>query len=87
MKRGYCRDSTSEQNSTLQIDALRTAGAERIFEDQGISGGAVLKPAYTELLKIARAGDELIVWRLDRLSRSFLMLIGELANRSAGRLL
>lgn len=78
MKLGYARVSTSEQNLALQIDALRAAGAERIFEDHGISGGAVLKPAYTELLKIARAGDELVVWRLDRLSRSLLMLIGEL---------
>lgn len=80
MKLGYARVSTNEQNLALQIDALRTAGAERIFEDHGISGGAVLKPAYGELLKIARPGDELIVWRLDRLSRSLLTLIGELES-------
>lgn len=78
MKLGYARVSTGEQNMALQIDALRAAGAERIFEDKGVSGSAVFKPAYTDLLRAARAGDEVIVWRLDRLSRSLITLITEL---------
>jgi hypothetical protein len=78
MKLGYARVSTGEQNLALQIDALRAAGAERIFEDKGVSGSAVFKPAYTDLLRAARAGDEVIVWRLDRLSRSLITLITEL---------
>ena len=78
MRLGYARVSTDEQNMRLQIDALKAAGAERIFEDKGVSGSIVLKPAYGEMLKSARAGDEIIVWRMDRLSRSLLTLITEL---------
>lgn len=78
MKLGYARVSTSEQNLALQIDALRNAGAERIFEDKGISGSMVLKPAYGDMLRQARAGDEIMVWRLDRLGRSLPALIAEL---------
>lgn len=78
MKIGYARVSTGEQNLALQIDALRDAGAERIFEDKGVSGSAVFKPAYAEMLRSARAGDEIIVWRLDRLARSLITLITEL---------
>lgn len=78
MKIGYARVSTSEQNLALQIDALRAAGAERIYEDKGVSGSAVFKPAYADMLRAARAGDEIIVWRLDRLSRSLITLITEL---------
>jgi len=78
MKLGYARVSTDEQNMRLQIDALKAAGAERIFEDKGVSGSAVFKPAYGDMLKSARPGDEIIVWRMDRLSRSLLALITEL---------
>ncbi|MCW2406938.1 DNA invertase Pin-like site-specific DNA recombinase [Sphingobium sp. B1D7B] len=78
MKIGYARVSTDEQNLALQRDALRDAGCERIFEDRGISGSAVIKPHYAEALRMARPGDELIVWRMDRLSRSLLTLITEL---------
>jgi DNA invertase Pin-like site-specific DNA recombinase len=75
MKFGYARVSTGEQNLALQIDALRAAGAERIFEDHGISGSTVFKPAYCDLVSQLRAGDEIMVWRLDRLSRSLPSLI------------
>ncbi|WP_328805885.1 recombinase family protein [Sphingobium yanoikuyae] len=78
MKLGYARVSTGEQNLALQIDALRAAGAEAIFEDKGISGSMVLKPAYGDMLRQVRAGDEIMVWRLDRLGRSLPALIGEL---------
>jgi DNA invertase Pin-like site-specific DNA recombinase len=78
MKIGYARVSTGEQNLSLQIDALKAAGAERIFEDKGVSGATVFKPAYVEMLQMVRPGDEIIVWRLDRLSRSLMTLITEL---------
>ncbi|NMN07530.1 MULTISPECIES: recombinase family protein [unclassified Novosphingobium] len=82
MKIGYARVSTGEQNLALQRDALRAAGCEKIYEDHGVSGSAVIKPQYDEALRAARAGDEVIVWRLDRLSRSLLALIAELQQLS-----
>lgn len=78
MKIGYARVSTGEQNLAMQINALHGAGAERIFEDRGISGSAVFKPAYGDMLRHVCAGDEIMVWRLDRLSRSLPALITEL---------
>lgn len=78
MKIGYARVSTSEQNLALQINALKAAGCDKIFEDKGVSGATVFKPSYGEALRYARAGDEIIVWRMDRLSRSLLALITEL---------
>lgn len=78
MKLGYARVSTGEQNLTMQIDALRAAGCEQIYKDRGVSGAAVIKPAYLELLSFARKGDEVVVWKMDRLSRSLTTLIAEL---------
>jgi len=75
MKIGYARVSTEEQNLRSQIDALEAAGCERIFTDKGISGGAVIKPALRECLEFMREGDELVIARLDRLSRSLKELI------------
>lgn len=75
MKVGYARVSTDEQNLDMQIQALKDAGAERVFLDQGISGGAVFKPGLVECLQFVRAGDEIIVYKLDRLSRSLRDLI------------
>lgn len=80
MKLGYARVSTEEQNLALQIDALRAAGAERIFEDRGVSGAAVIKPAYSDLIRSSRPGDEIIIWKLDRLSRSLSTLMQELES-------
>ena len=75
MKIGYARVSTDEQNLRMQVMALREAGCERIFEDQGVSGAAVIKPQYEAALDHARAGDELVVWKLDRLARKVTFLI------------
>lgn len=70
---GYARVSTSEQNVALQIAALEEAGCDRkrIFIDEGVSGAAVLKPQLRAALDFARPGeDTLVIWRLDRLSRT-----------------
>lgn len=75
MKVGYARVSTSEQNLEMQIQALKDAGAERIFLDQGVGGNAVFKPGLMECLQFVRPGDEIIVYALDRLSRSLRDLI------------
>ncbi|CCA90923.1 MULTISPECIES: recombinase family protein [unclassified Novosphingobium] len=78
MKLGYVRTSAGEESLAAQLEAIRAAGAVRIWEDHGISGSAVLKPAYMEMCDYARPGDEIIVWRLDRLSRSLITLICDL---------
>ena len=71
---GYARVSTDDQSLSLQQDALRDAGCERIFEDR-LSGARSNRPGLSEALEYARAGDVLVVWRLDRLSRSLKDLI------------
>nr|WP_298411761.1 recombinase family protein [uncultured Halomonas sp.] len=71
---GYARVSTSEQDTTLQTDALGKAGCERIFRDT-ISGAKAERPGLTDATTYLRDGDVLIVWRLDRLGRSLPHLI------------
>jgi len=78
MKIGYARISTTEQNLSLQMDALGKAGCEMLFRDQ-ISGVKTLRPGLDEALTHLRKGDVLVVWRLDRLGRSLKHLI-ELVN-------
>ena len=70
---GYARISTEEQKLDLQREGLRDAGCERIFEDT--AGGAGERPALRQALAQLRAGDTLVVWRLDRLGRSLKDLI------------
>ena len=79
MKFGYARVSTADQNLSLQIEALQRAGCERIFQEH-ISGIQTTRPELTKLLEVLREGDELIVWKLDRLGRSLQHLI-ELVNQ------
>ena len=74
---GYARVSTDDQNLDLQLDALRLAGCEKVYEDR-ISGAKAARPGLATALEVARAGDVLTVWRLDRLGRSLhdLILLG-----------
>lgn len=71
---GYARVSTTDQNPDLQLDALRRAGCDRIFEDQA-SGAKARRPGLDRCLQAIESGDTLIVWRLDRLARSLLKLL------------
>jgi DNA invertase Pin-like site-specific DNA recombinase len=74
---GYARVSTDDQNLDMQRDALRLAGCEKIYEDR-MSGAKAARPGLALALEVARAGDVLTVWRLDRLGRSLhdLILLG-----------
>lgn len=69
---GYARVSTTEQNLDLQINALREAGVsdEYIFSEH-VSGVKAKRPEFQNCLKFLRRGDTLVVWKIDRLSRSF----------------
>jgi DNA invertase Pin-like site-specific DNA recombinase len=75
MKYGYARTSTDDQTTALQLAALRSARCAHIFEDKGISGATPARPALARCLKTMRAGDSLVVWKLDRLARSLADLI------------
>lgn len=74
MKVGYARVSTQDQNLELQTDALKKAGCELIFKEK-ISGKSKDRPELTRLFDKLRKGDELVVWKLDRLGRSIRDLI------------
>ena len=71
---GYARVSTHEQNPTLQTDALKKAGCQKIFDDK-VSGARNECPGLKAALEYVRKGDTLLVWRLDRLGRSLKDLI------------
>jgi len=71
---GYARVSTIEQNEDLQQDALDRAGCDRVFVDKA-SGKLEHRPALDDMLAHLRAGDTVVVWRLDRLGRSLRHLI------------
>src|SRR4051794_21375368 len=80
---GYARVSTREQNTDAQLDALREAGCARVFVDTA-SGKLARRPELDKTLDCLRAGDELVVTRLNRLGRSLrhlLDLVAELSER------
>lgn len=66
---GYARVSTEVQSLDGQLDALRAAGAERIFADK-ITGTARSRPELARLLEQLRQGDVITVTKYDRLARS-----------------
>ena len=65
---GYARVSTSEQETTLQIDALVRAGVQQIYQEKTSSVGKRLE--LRRLLVLLTKDDQLIVYKLDRLARS-----------------
>lgn len=83
---GYARVSTDDQNLDLQKDALQSCGCERIFEDR-ISGAKSERKGLDEAINYMRAGDVLVVWRLDRLSRSLkdlMAMVSSLEQKGMG---
>jgi len=72
---GYARVSTMDQNLDLQIDALKKAGCDHIYQDEGISGAKAKRPGLDAALAVLKPGDQLVVWKLDRLGRSMRHLI------------
>ena len=66
---GYARVSTDDQHLDLQRDALNAVGCERIIEEKA-SGAKAERVGLVNLFNILRAGDTIVIWRLDRLGRS-----------------
>jgi DNA invertase Pin-like site-specific DNA recombinase len=70
MKYGYARVSTTDQDLTIQVEALKAAGCETIRQEK-VSGTSVQgRDELNTLLDFMREGDELVVTRVDRLARS-----------------
>ena len=83
---GYARVSTQDQDTAVQIAALNNSGCERIFQEKA-SGGRWDRPELHRLLGQLRKGDVLVVWKLDRLSRSLkdvLSLMEKIDQAGAG---
>lgn len=68
----YIRTSTTGQNSALQRDAIEAAGvAEKyVYADEGVYGSLANRPRLDALLDRLDDGDEVVVWKLDRLGRN-----------------
>ena len=82
MQIGYARVSTDDQNLHLQEDALTAAGCDQIYKDT-VSGAKTKRVGLGDALAYARKGDTIVVWRLDRLSRSLKDLIQIVASLEA----
>ena len=83
---GYARVSTDDQHLDLQRDALMKAGCSVTYEEKA-SGKTADRPELDQCLKALRAGDTLVVWRLDRLGRSLqdlLRIVDDLKERGIG---
>lgn len=74
MRIGYIRVPRDKQTTALQEDAMRQERCERVFTDK-MSGKRFDRPEFLRMLDVTRAGDVIVVWRLDRLGRSLKQLI------------
>ena len=86
MKAGYARVSTKDQTADLQVDALKKAGCAKVYTEV-MNGARAERPILSKVLEHLRAGDVLVIWKLDRLGRSLKHLIevvNELMTRKIG---
>lgn len=87
MDLGYARVSKmDDQNTKAQLSALKAAGCQKFFEETA-SGGRWDRPQLHKLLDQLRPGDKLVVWKLDRLSRSLkdlLVILEKVEKAEAG---
>lgn len=74
---GYARVSTQDQSLDSQLDLLKAAGCERIFEEKA-SGSKDDRPELQRAIDMLRPGDKFVVYKLDRLARSTIKLISTL---------
>lgn len=79
---GYARVSTTDQDPAMQLDALAAASCTRVFTEHA-SGTRDDRAQLAAALDYLRAGDTLVVWRLDRLGRSLTHLVATMERLSA----
>lgn len=81
---GYARVSTEDQHLDLQLNALKLAGCNTIFQDH-VSATAKWRPGFEKALSSLQAGDIFMVWKMDRAFRSLknaLNILEEFENRA-----
>ncbi|MFI4716119.1 recombinase family protein, partial [Listeria monocytogenes] len=71
---GYARVSTEDQNLNLQIDALTQHGIDKLFQEK-VTGSKRDRPQLEDMIKGLREGDSVVIYKLDRISRSTKHLI------------
>jgi DNA invertase Pin-like site-specific DNA recombinase len=82
MKIGYILVSKDKQATILQEDAMQREECKRVFVDK-MTGKRFDRPEYLKMLELARPGDVIVVWRLDRLGRSLKELIETVIDLAA----
>lgn len=75
MKIGYARVSTNDHNLELQLGALKKAKCTRIYEETKSGKNSADRPELRTCLDSLRAGDTLVIWKLDTLGRSLIDLV------------
>jgi DNA invertase Pin-like site-specific DNA recombinase len=78
---GYARVSTSEQETTLQLDALQRVGVHCIYQEKRSSVGR--RPQLELLLSVLGTGDIVKVYKIDRFARSLIDLLSILERIEA----
>lgn len=78
MKIGYARVSTQDQVLDMQLDELKIANCQQIFQEKISSGKE--RPQLMKMLNMLREGDTVVVYKLDRLGRSLKELINLLSQ-------
>lgn len=84
---GYARVSSNSQSLDIQLDALQSAGCEKVFQEKRTGTDATKGLALNDALDFVREGDTLVITRLDRLARSSVDLhniIARLAAKGVG---
>lgn len=67
----YIRTSTKDQNADLQYAAInKLDGVKKIYADEGVSGTLASRPEWDKLIDRIEEGDEVIVWKFDRIGRN-----------------
>ena len=79
MRYGYARASKLDQDYSYQLTDLEHVGCDRIFKDKA-SGKKMSRPDFDLLLSHLREGDTIVVWKIDRLGRTFNEAIATMAD-------
>jgi len=84
MRYGYARVSTSKQDYSIQVDALKAAGCETIFTEKVSGKSTNGRTEFKRLMKALEPGDTVVVTKLDRLARSIRDLLNILHDLEEG---